>query len=1187
MRRAARLSLPLIALLALALLGASLFVGARPAEAQGSWSCTWGGSYGWSSWYIISGWGSIGSTTITSSYVSNRTRIGAELDFTSTTLTSLTATYTTSITSNLVTDSYFSYSGEGAGTYTKSWSGSSSNNRIYLEFYGNSGVSGSYTLSQVTASGTGTAPSSCPGAPTNTPTITPTPSNTPTVTPSPTPTATRSFYFSPVIRADLSAVEYWRKFPATITRVGNDVVVGLIAVAMDGSPTGQFKVNEYPDGYQDMWGNNSYNVPPVGGLVVDSAAQNFVATAYPGANLAQHGIVQPGIGTPAGEEFQSEGGGDWVEYRWVLEGVPSPTPTYAPAPTVTLDCPAETWPGVLNTILATTNGAPISTWAWDFGDGETSADSDGSVDHTWAAAGAVTLELTVTGPGGTDTESCEINVLRVGQPGGDGTIGAGALYRPIHTSDTNTTYYDGLFSAASGWFDENQDSGGVVSVQHTVIGLTENAGANVYAVADGEVLSVQNMGRVGDAAERCRGIVGSSEVTFACAIQIYENDDATGVDTLVAQYAVDMGPVYRVTMSYASNMRIEYYVTDAPTYVREGQILSAGCIVGLSVSLSSNGGVDIGTPIGGTWLRALDAGGDQWPILPQLFVDPDPATACNAGGEYSDCLFDPLFSNQGGYTWQRQGGVSFADGVTLEPGASISLQGLNLDAATAYSFTVWTETPRTYSSGDARITLGIGTTETSFLIDASIRTQWRIAPATHTPDQGSLYSIRIINSGRAPFTVLQNCVSTGEPDTAPASCYFQNFSFDGQLTNWSTGGTIVPADAPGSLYIMEDLATIGQNVKLYADGGGGDHEYTVRLEGVLHATANSLIQVRYRYGGGGWILPDVNGWTLSQQSLTALQRTYVLEFDVPSGTFSGLMEFQFDFTPTGGDVVGDTLSLQLYSLCLQDAGGFSHHPGGDGSNWTPGTGCDNSAPPAELQDDFGAWIAYHLDGMQDIYYCDVIPQLERLNNITYGIYEYAQWSGLYSQAAQAQMMLWADRQLFPWLGGYLSNIANAAGGRITVDPGGGCHDLFCLLDAIVQSVIGPVVDIVSRIIDTILSLINTAANLLIPLIEAVVGFFVTIINGLGSIINSLITLITAFITGISNAQPAPVPGLPNCGIDPGSSAICAVMYGLQNTVFADEGAAIIPLFIAILSIAYLQWLIGKITELIAEVTDRI
>jgi hypothetical protein len=346
--------------------------------------------------------------------------------------------------------------------------------------------------------------------------------------------------------------------------------------------------------------------------------------------------------------------------------------------------------------------------------------------------------------------------------------------------------------------------------------------------------------------------------------------------------------------------------------------------------------------------------------------------------------------------------------------------------------------------------------------------------------------------------------------------------------------------------------------------------------------------MRYRFGGGGWVLPDVNGWTRDQQTINALNRTYKLEFDVPSGTFNGLMEFQFDFTAAGDDEIGDTLWLSVYSVCLSDAGSWSHHPGGGGSNWTPGgNGCDNSAPPLELQDDFGAWISYHLDGMSDIYYCDVIPQLEQLNNVTYSIYEYAQWSGMYTQASVDQSWRWASNSLFPWLGGHLTNIAMASAGAVGVDVGGGCHDIFCLLDAIVRAVIGPILDVVGRLIDTILSLIDTAVTVLLPLVEAVIGFFVTIITGITGILGQLVTLITAFITGIANAQPAPVPGLPNCAIDPSSNGLCAVMYGLENTVFANEGAAIIPLFLGILSILQLSWLISKISELIQEVTGGI
>ena len=43
----------------------------------------------------------------------------------------------------------------------------------------------------------------------------------------------------------------------------------------------------------------------------------------------------------------------------------------------------------------------VDTWAWDFGDGNTSALQDPS--HTFASAGTFTVTLEVTGPGGTDT----------------------------------------------------------------------------------------------------------------------------------------------------------------------------------------------------------------------------------------------------------------------------------------------------------------------------------------------------------------------------------------------------------------------------------------------------------------------------------------------------------------------------------------------------------------------------------------------------------------------------------------------------------------------------------------------------------------------------------------------------------------------------------------------------------------
>ena len=46
---------------------------------------------------------------------------------------------------------------------------------------------------------------------------------------------------------------------------------------------------------------------------------------------------------------------------------------------------------------------PITSWQWNFGDGATSNEQNPS--HTYSKAGTHTVSLTVTGPGGSDTET--------------------------------------------------------------------------------------------------------------------------------------------------------------------------------------------------------------------------------------------------------------------------------------------------------------------------------------------------------------------------------------------------------------------------------------------------------------------------------------------------------------------------------------------------------------------------------------------------------------------------------------------------------------------------------------------------------------------------------------------------------------------------------------------------------------
>jgi len=56
----------------------------------------------------------------------------------------------------------------------------------------------------------------------------------------------------------------------------------------------------------------------------------------------------------------------------------------------------------------------VTTWAWNFGDGSSSADQNPS--HTYTLAARYTVSLTVTGPGGTDTET-KLYYVSVHEPG--------------------------------------------------------------------------------------------------------------------------------------------------------------------------------------------------------------------------------------------------------------------------------------------------------------------------------------------------------------------------------------------------------------------------------------------------------------------------------------------------------------------------------------------------------------------------------------------------------------------------------------------------------------------------------------------------------------------------------------------------------------------------------------------------
>ena len=90
---------------------------------------------------------------------------------------------------------------------------------------------------------------------------------------------------------------------------------------------------------------------------------------------------------------------------------PSPVAKFSGSPT-NGPCP-------LSVYFTDESTGTIDSWYWDFGDGETSTEQNPT--HTYNSTGYFTVSLTVTGPGGSDTETKEdyIHVTEVATPVAD------------------------------------------------------------------------------------------------------------------------------------------------------------------------------------------------------------------------------------------------------------------------------------------------------------------------------------------------------------------------------------------------------------------------------------------------------------------------------------------------------------------------------------------------------------------------------------------------------------------------------------------------------------------------------------------------------------------------------------------------------------------------------------------------
>ncbi|MDL1899801.1 PKD domain-containing protein [Anaerolineae bacterium CFX9] len=856
----------------------------------------------------------------------------------------------------------------------------------------------------------------------------------------------------------------------------------------------------------------------------------------------------------------------------------------APTADFTYDCfPSCNAPTTVN--FEDDSSGYVTSWAWDFGDGGSSSLQNPS--HVYSEPGIYEVELTVTGPGGSDSVMYEVEILATGVPGG-------LLVRPIAAQDEHPQFglYDMASKYPSGVIIDAWEETGLLD-PYALVAMSIEAGDYVYSIAAGTVQAITPMGT----GTNCYGLI----FLFNTCHIIYADPD----DAEYSAFRFDRVGLFRVAVTFETGVIVEYVVADAPNFVQVGQRIGPGCIVGKTHAISNVTipGAELFAAIGtanlgiglnyivpdfdfseGAALVRLRNTGENYSeeLLSKITVPPIESNACNAPGEELSCIGDPSFARP--WDWTVSGpGVPFSSRRTLRPGDWIRLEGINLSTIIEYGLSVSVE--RVGTGTNAAIRLGIGQTIQTFAL--TFQTQRvQIAPALHTPNSGTLYDLYIQNTGQQELRLVNNCLSRAGAERRPDECYFTNYSFDAGLTGWTTSGTVAAGTSPGFI-IMADDSIISQTATLYP-AGAEVYAYNVvvraRVWGDESIINNTTDEVTFdvRFDGGDWepmlysSLADADLATFFTYPNNEIMFQALIE--VGSVT-TGELEIRVNIGPDT-----DAAEVRLQEACIDDP--FS--------NWTDATGgmplpfqanCNVVTRPAEDDTTLNSWITYLWLQQDRFFKCSLMVLLNQMYQLIYRGYELSVWSLLYSQAAVDKGMQWLGGVLVPWLNGHFSNIAN--GRQTFIDGGGDCHDIFCLLTRLIDTVLARVLDIVTDIADLILRIVSQVADLMLPLIGALVSMFISIVASITQLITTLISSITAIIAGFTNAQPVPIPGLPTCQIDPQQNALCATLYGLEHTIFQEEGQLIIPLLVSLLSFLHLQWLIQEIGKIIRDVTDGV
>ncbi len=755
---------------------------------------------------------------------------------------------------------------------------------------------------------------------------------------------------------------------------------------------------------------------------------------------------------------------------------------------------------------------------------------------------------------------------------------------------------------------------------NTVYAFSNTAEADVEAVAAGQVINITPY-----TGKDCSGALVVLQSLRRCRVFVPQYISQEVEKELV--FDVELPNAYVVTVEDADDPTINYRYWLAAPVVSIGDNVVAGCILGRTIQLknptnqeidgwsfgigaalsesgeaglSASFGVGVKfrsllLDLGVTTVTAIDTTtGDPLRLYPVLTEEPNKEN-CKAS-TLTNCTVDnPQLKSESG-VWPEgwgtgQSTVIPGGGVHLQQGGSITQADVVIDPAISYTLSVMARVTTPIES-IYPLTLKIGSLTTTKNVTEG---DYQLLIWTVGPREVSVTDVGVINqvdSFNSEFPVEVDikyiCLSPATATVTPGACVFANHQFDADSTGWNVVSNTTFANGQAFMgdggIINQDNVTALPNL----DESPLDYRITalVRLNasGSYTGQVGKSVELLYEFPGGAGFaeVGTIDATTVDNEGKFVfdgsvnMEHTYALTTDF---TVSIPLYDTFSFGVLVTDTDGYLKGLRVDSLCLTPLTEDGSFPNPDqGGPFQPPNTAACAVVPTPIDNNVSSWTYYHWKNLERFFNCTLMIKINAIQQTVQEAWKTTRLFWRWVVVLVNRIGDWVG-SVFYWLNGSIRNIAIGQVTTIYQSDSGTCSDLFCVLQAAINGLLGPL----NNVINTLLGLLTTAVNLLASIIAGVIQIIVALIASLFNFLQVGQSLLISLINAYNNATPVSVPGLPTCNIDPRSSSLCMGIWVLDNTIFSGTGSAIIPALVAVFSIHLIIWVIAEIKQTITSI----